>query len=142
MLTSFIKEFRAFALRGNVVDMAVGIIIGGAFGKIVSSLVNDIVMPPLSVLTSGINFSERIIMLRQATAVSPAVVISYGSFFAATLNFLIIAFVVFLMIRQMNKIREIGDSVKSPKTKACPFCVSMISIKATKCPQCTADLPS
>ncbi|MDP4008929.1 MAG: large-conductance mechanosensitive channel protein MscL [bacterium] len=142
MLTSFIKEFRAFALRGNVVDMAVGIIIGGAFGKIVSSLVNDIVMPPLTFLVSGIDISDRVIVLRQATDLSASIVISYGSFFAATLDFLIIAFAVFLVIRQINRIRQIAEPVKAPTTKTCSFCISTISQKAIKCPQCTADLPA
>ncbi len=103
---SMIKEFKAFAMRGNVVDMAVGIIIGAAFGKIISSLVSDVLMPPLGMLVGGVDFSTLAITLRQASEGSPAVVLGYGLFLNAILNFLIVAFAIFLLIKGMNNLQK------------------------------------
>lgn len=130
------KEFKEFAMRGNVVDMAVGIIIGTAFGKIISSLVNDVLMPPIGFILGRMDFSNLVITIHKKTDVSPAVVISYGSFINTIINFIIIAFVMFLVIKQMNRfIRKPG-----PTKKDCPYCCSNIPIKATRCPDCTSEL--
>jgi len=135
-MKNFFEEFKKFISRGNVMDMAVGIIIGGAFTAIVSSLVDDIVMPVISLLTGGIDFSALCIMLGQG---EDAAAIKYGSFISAVINFLLIAFVLFTIIRAMNKLRK-EEPAPEPTEKECPYCKSMISIKATKCPHCTSDL--
>ncbi|MEX2288411.1 MAG: large-conductance mechanosensitive channel protein MscL [Planctomycetaceae bacterium] len=127
-----IKEFREFAVRGNVVDMAVGIIIGGAFGKIVTSLVNDIVMPPIGLLVGNADFSELAYTVRDVT-------IGYGKFINTVLDFAIVAFVIFLLLRQINNLKRLGPP-PTPTTKQCPLCCSTINIAAKRCPQCTADL--
>lgn len=132
------KEFKEFAMRGNVVDMAVGIIIGTAFGKIITSLVNDILMPPIGFIVGKVDFSNLAITLHEKTANSPAVVISYGSFINTIINFTIIAFAMFIIIRQMNKI--IQTKPQEPTKKDCPFCYSNIPIQATRCPACTSTL--
>lgn len=130
-----LKEFREFALRGNVVDMAIGIIIGAAFGKVISSLVNDLLMPPLGFILGKVDFSNLVITLNQKTADAPAVVVSYGSFINTIISFILVAFAAFIVIRQMNKI------IKTKATKKdCPFCNSSISLKAKRCPQCTSSL--
>ena len=103
---SMMQEFKAFAMRGNVVDMAVGIIIGGAFGKIVSSVVNDVIMPPIGMLVGGVDFSNLGITLRAATEAAPAVVLKYGMFINVVIDFLIVAFVIFMLIRGMNALRK------------------------------------
>lgn len=130
------KEFKEFAMRGNIVDMAVGVIIGIAFGKIVSSLVNNILMPPIGFLLGKVDFSSLVITLREKTADSPAVVISYGTFINTILDFLIVAFVLFFVVKQMNRMTP----KKRPTQKECPFCCSNISIKATRCSECTSQL--
>ena len=132
------KEFKEFAMRGNVVDMAVGIIIGTAFGKIITSLVNDILMPPIGFILGKVDFSNLVITIYEKTANSPAVVISYGVFINTILNFVIIAFAMFVIIRQMNKITP--PKSQEPINKDCPFCYSNISIKAKRCPDCTSQL--
>ena len=134
----FIGEFKEFVMRGNVLDLAVGVIIGGAFQAIVSSLVDDILMPLISLLTGGINFSEWKIALGDKGAA-----ITYGNFIGAVLNFLIMAVVIFCIVKAINKISSIGkkEVEEEPTTKVCPFCKSEISIEATKCPHCTSDLP-
>ena len=101
-----LKEFKEFAMKGNVVDMAIGVIIGGAFGKIVSSLVSDVIMPPIGLLTGGIDFSDLAITLKSATANSPAVTINYGVFLNNVIDFLIVAFVIFMIVKQMNKLKQ------------------------------------
>jgi large conductance mechanosensitive channel len=136
----FIKEFKEFAMRGNVVDMAVGIIIGGAFGKIVTSLVNDVVMPPIGLALGNVDFSSLAITLRQATAEKAAVTIAYGQFISTVIDFLIVAFVIFIVIRQMNRLRRKEEPVKEPTTKDCPECSTTIPIKARRCPNCTSQL--
>ena len=145
-----LQEFKKFALRGNVVDMAVGIIIGGAFGTIVKSLVSDVLMPPIGLLLGGVDFSNLFITLKEGTAGGPytslagaqeagAVVISYGVFMNAIISFLIVAFAVFLLIRGINKLQE-EEPPEDPTTKECSFCLSSIPIKATRCPNCTSEL--
>lgn len=141
-----LKEFKKFALRGNMIDLAVGIIIGGAFSGLVSSLVNDVFMPILSLITSNINFSnwfialdgEQYDTLEQAIA-EEAPVIKYGLFISGVLNFIIMAFVVFLIVKWINKLKKPEPTV-APTTKKCPRCLSDINIDATKCPNCTVDI--
>jgi large conductance mechanosensitive channel len=142
-----IKEFKEFAMRGNVVDMAVGIIIGGAFGKIVSSLVTDVIMPPIGVLMGGVDFSKLAITVKAAGvdaagAVVPAVVIGYGKFINVVIDFVIVAFCIFLLIKAMNalKKKEAPAPAPVPTTKDCPYCLSAIPIKATRCPHCTSEV--
>lgn len=146
------KEFKEFAMRGNVVDMAVGIIIGGAFGTIVKSLVSDMMMPPIGLLLGGVDFSDLFLTLKEGTTAGPyatlasaqaagAVTISYGVFLNAVISFLIVAFAVFLLIKGINKLqREKEAPAEEPKTKECPHCFSTIAIRATRCPQCTSEL--
>ena len=135
------KEFKDFAMRGNVVDMAVGIIIGGAFGKIVSSLVKDVIMPPIGYLMGNVDFSNLVITLKAKTAEAEAVTIKYGLFFNSIIDFIIIAFAIFMVIKQMNKLKkEEVAPVEEPTTKECPKCFTQISIKATRCPNCTSEI--
>jgi large conductance mechanosensitive channel len=128
------KEFKEFAMRGNVIDIAVGIIIGAAFSKVVSSLVNDIMMPPIGFVIGKVDFSNLVITLHEKTAISPAVVISYGSFINTIINFFIVAGAMFFIIKQMSYITP------APTKKDCPFCYSNIPFKAKRCPDCTSDL--
>ena len=140
---SVAKDFRDFIARGNVIDLAVGVIIGAAFGKIVSSLVSDVIMPPIGLLIGKVDFSSLFVALNgshyetiAAAKAAGAPTVNYGLFLNNALDFLIVAFVVFLMVRQVNKILP-----KPPaSTKDCPHCISKIALAATKCPQCTADL--
>ena len=146
------KEFKEFAMRGNVVDMAVGIIIGGAFGTIVKSLVSDVIMPPIGLLLGGVDFSDLFITLKQGTTAGPyatlaaaqaagAVTIGYGLFLNAVISFLIVAFAVFLLIKGINKLHlQQAAPAAEPTTKECPHCFSTITIKATRCPHCTSEL--
>ncbi|MEX0793894.1 MAG: large-conductance mechanosensitive channel protein MscL [Pirellulaceae bacterium] len=134
-----LKEFKEFAVRGNVVDMAVGIIIGAAFGKIVTSFVNEVVMPPIGLLLGNVDFSALAIVLREQTAEVEAVTINYGSFINTVLDFVIVAFVIFLVIRQMNRMKR-QEAPKPSTTKSCPYCVSVIDLKASRCPSCTSQL--
>lgn len=147
-----LKEFKEFAMRGNVVDMAVGIIIGGAFGTIVSSLVNNVMMPPLGLLMGGVDFSDLFITLKQGASAAPyatlanaqadgAVTIAYGLFCNAVISFLIVAFAVFLLIKGINKLKQEKEAPPAaPTSKECPFCLSTIAIKASRCPHCTSEL--
>lgn len=143
----FIAEFKEFISRGNVMDMAVGVIIGGAFQAIISSLVNDVVMPVLSVITGGTDFSEWKITLVEAVSEEiPAVTLNYGSFINAVINFLLMALVIFTFVRTMNKVMDKMRPKKeeapvAPTTKECPYCLSEIPIGAVKCPHCTSDQP-
>ena len=131
------KEFKAFAMRGNVVDMAVGIIIGGAFGKIVSSFVNDVIMPPIGMLLGGVDFSDLMITLKQAVGDVPAVAISYGKFVNTIIDFVIIAFAIFMVVKGMNKMKKKEEApAAAPTTKECPECLSTVPIKATRCAHC------
>ncbi|MEZ5944269.1 MAG: large-conductance mechanosensitive channel protein MscL [Planctomycetaceae bacterium] len=136
-----IKEFKEFAVRGNVADMAVGIIIGGAFGKIVTSLVNDVVMPPVGMLMGNADFSHLAITLREKTADVDAVTLNYGAFINTVLDFVIVAFCIFMLIKAMNNLKRQEEAAPAePTTKDCPKCCSSIPIKATRCPNCTSEL--
>ena len=120
--------------------MAVGIVIGTAFGKIVSSLVSDIVMPPIGVVTGGMDFSRLAVTLHAASGSEPAVTLNYGMFLNSVIDFVIIALAIFMVIKAMNKVRRKEEAPAEPTTKACPFCISTIPLKATRCPQCTAEV--
>jgi large conductance mechanosensitive channel len=128
------KEFKEFAMRGSVLDMAIGIIIGGAFGTIVSSLVADILMPPIGMLLGQVDFSNLAIHL------SDTVAIGYGKFINSVISFLIIAFSLFLVIRGMNRMKKAEAAPAAPTTKECPFCATAVPIKAVRCPHCTSEL--
>jgi large conductance mechanosensitive channel len=134
-------EFKAFAMRGNVIDMAVGIIIGAAFGKIVDSLVKDIIMPPLGWLMGKVDFTKLVWSISTGKGNDP-VTINYGIFINTIISFLLVAFAVFLLIKGLNKIQadKKAEEATSPTTKECPHCFSQIDIRATKCPNCTADI--
>jgi large conductance mechanosensitive channel len=147
-----LKEFKEFAMRGNVVDMAVGIIIGAAFGSIVTSLVADVIMPPIGLLLGNVDFSNLFVTLRDGAAAGPyssvaqakaagAVTLNYGLFINAIISFLIVAFAVFMLIRAINKLKrpEIKPA-EAPTTKECGYCYSTIPIKAVRCPACTSEL--
>jgi large conductance mechanosensitive channel len=147
-----LKEFREFAMRGNVVDMAVGIIIGAAFGAIVKSLVDDVIMPPIGLLLGSVDFSDLFITLKQGAAAGPyatlelakkagAVTLSYGAFFNTIISFLIVAFSVFMLVKGMNELKRQQEAAPAaPTTKECPHCLSTIPIKAIKCAHCTSNL--
>jgi large conductance mechanosensitive channel len=147
---SFLKEFKDFILRGNVVDMAVGIVIGVAFGTVINSAVNDMIMPPIGLLLGKVNFANLFVVLRNGTTPPPystvavaneagAVTLNYGIFINAIISFIIIALVVYSIIKMMNRFNK-KEEAKSPELKECPYCFSLINIKATKCPYCTSDL--
>ncbi len=141
-----LKEFRDFAVKGNVVDMAVGIIIGGAFGKIVSSLVKDVLMPPIGMLVGRVDFSSLYLdlsggdfaSLAEAQAAGAAT-INYGLFVNSVLDFTIVAFAIFLLIKQINRLKR-AEAPPAPSTRDCPRCLSSIPLKASRCAHCTADL--
>jgi large conductance mechanosensitive channel len=147
-----LKEFKDFAMRGNVVDMAVGIIIGAAFGAIVKSLVSDVIMPPIGLLLGNVDFSNLFLVIKGGTAAGPfaaladaqkagAVTINYGVFIMTIISFLIIAFVVFLLIRNLNKLKRQEEAPPvQPTTKECPYCLLAVPIKATRCGYCTSEL--
>lgn len=136
-----IKEFKEFAMRGNVVDMAVGIIIGGAFGKIVSSFVNDVIMPPIGLLLGNVDFSNLAITLKQKTAEAEAVTLKYGVFVNTVLDFIIVAFSIFIVIKQMNRFKKKEEApAAEPSTKECPKCFTAIPIRAIRCPNCTSEV--
>ena len=154
-MKGFVNEFKKFIMRGNVIDLAVGVIIGGAFQAIVNSLVNDIVSPVISLATKGINFADKFILLTtddvsfatvEAAKEAGYATLNYGSFVTAVINFLIMATVIFLLVKGINKISELGkkkeeEAPAAPTTKLCPYCKSEIAIEAVKCPNCTSDLP-
>lgn len=138
---SITKEFKEFAMRGNVVDMAVGIIIGGAFGKIVSSFVQDVIMPPIGLLLGGVDFSDLAITLKEAVGETPAVMLKYGVFINTVIDFIIIAFAIFMMVKVMNNLKRKEEApAPEPTTKECPNCFTEIPIKAMRCPNCTSQL--
>ena len=139
MIKNILKEFKVFALKGNAFDLAIGVVIGAAFGKIVSSLVSDIIMPPISSLLGGVDFSDKVIILKQATEMNPAIAWRYGSFITVIIDFLIIAFTIFIVVKQFNKIKR-KEPEKAQSTKECPYCYSAIPVRATKCPNCTSAL--
>jgi large conductance mechanosensitive channel len=147
-----LEEFKKFAMRGNVVDMAVGIIIGGAFGTIVKSLVADVIMPPVGLLLGGVDFSDLFVTLKEGATAGPystlaaaqdagAVTIGYGLFINSVISFVIVAFAVFLLIRSINNLQtEEPEPEEDVTTKECSFCISTIPIQATRCPNCTSTL--
>jgi large conductance mechanosensitive channel len=141
-----LKEFKEFAMRGNVIDMAVGVVIGAAFGKIIGSLVEDLVMPPIGLALGKVDFSNLFVNLSgkdypsvAAAKAAGAATLNYGIFFNTILNFIIIAFAVFLVIRSFNKMKH-PEPTSVPTTKDCPHCLSAIPIKATRCAHCTSEL--
>ncbi len=143
-----LKEFGDFIKKGNVIDLAVAVIIGGAFGAIVKSLVSDVIMPPIGVLLGGVDFASLFIDLSgenyatlAAAQEAGAATINYGLFINTIINFLIVAFVIFLVIRQINKVKKEEEAAPAePTTKECPYCITEIAIKATRCPNCTSEL--
>jgi large conductance mechanosensitive channel len=148
-----LSEFKKFAMRGNVIDMAVGIIIGGAFGTIVKSLVDDVLMPPLGLLLGGVDFTDLFVVLRAApTGAGPyatladaqaagAVTINYGLFVNNVIAFLIVAWAVFLLVRGMNRLQRKEEAAPAaPTTRTCPFCATDIPLAATRCPHCTSEV--
>jgi len=144
---SMAKEFREFASRGNVIDLAVGVIIGAAFSKIVTSLVSDIVMPPIGKVIGGVDFKNLFLALdgqRYASLADAqkagAATINYGVFMNTVVEFLIVAFVIFLMVQQINRLKTPEPKPPAEDARDCPFCISRIPIKATRCPHCTSEL--
>ncbi len=146
------KEFKEFALKGNMLDLAIGVVIGGAFGKIVSSMVNDLIMPLVSLLTGNVDFTNWFVALDgvayktlEEAKEAGAVTLNYGNFLTVVVDFLIVAFALFLIVKQINRARAArkaphGEVPVEPATRVCPFCQSEISVKAVKCPYCTSDL--
>jgi large conductance mechanosensitive channel len=144
------NEFKEFAVKGNAVDLAVGVIIGAAFGSVITSLVRDVIMPPISLLTGGLDFSNQFVILRAArdgsttfhtpadAAKAGAITWNYGNFITLLINFFIVAAAVFLLVRVINELRK--PAAKVPDMKDCPACAMKIPIKATRCPHCTSDL--
>ena len=146
------KEFREFAVRGNVVDMAVGIIIGAAFGAIVKSAVDDLLMPPLGLLTGGLDVANQFVLLKPGMPAGPypsleqakaagAVTLNYGQFISQLVTFVLVAFAVYLLVKAVNRLRR-GEPAPDPTTKTCPFCQTEIPRGAVRCPHCTSELPS
>ena len=126
-----LREFREFAMRGNVMDLAIAVIIGGAFGKIITSLVNDVLMPLIGLALGGVNFSELAIVVGDA-------VVKWGAFVQSIIDFLLVAFVIFMLVRTLNRFKK--PEVVAPTTKECPYCFTAIPIQATRCPNCTSQL--
>lgn len=158
-MKKFLEEFKAFALKGNVIDLAVGVIIGGAFQSIVKSLIDDLIMPFVGLATGGVNFSDQFAILRLAEGVkvgttypslaaakeAGATVFAYGSFITNVINFLIMALIIFLLVKGINTLHGIGKKHEAPAPevptiKTCPYCKSEIAINATRCPHCTSEL--
>jgi large conductance mechanosensitive channel len=147
-----LKEFKEFAMRGNVIDMAIGIIIGAAFGAIVGSLVSDVIMPPIGLLLGNVDFSNLFVVLKEGKAAGPypsladaqkaaAVTINYGLFVNAVIKFVVVAFATFFLVRSVNKLkRQERVTPAAPATKECPYCLSTTPVKATRCPHCTSQL--
>jgi large conductance mechanosensitive channel len=141
-----IQEFKEFAIRGNVMDMAVGVIIGAAFGKIVNSMVNDLLMPPLGKVMGNLNFNDLFINLDSTKAAESLAkakeagipVFAYGAFLTTVIDFAILAFCIFIMVKAINSLKKAPAA--SPNTKECPFCLSKIPLKATRCPHCTSEV--
>ncbi len=145
------KEFKSFILRGNAFDMAIGIIIGAAFGSVINSLVNDILMPPIGLLLGGVDFTNLYIVLKAGTPAGPypsleeaqaagAVTINYGLFIGAVVAFLVVAFVLFLLVKSAERFQQEEAPAAAPTTKVCPYCHMEIPIEATRCPHCTSQL--
>ena len=146
-----LKEFKEFIMRGNVMEIAIGFIIGGAFGAIAKSMVSDVMMPPLGLLLGGVDFTNFFVVLKEGATPAPynaladaqaagAVTINYGVFLNTVISFLIVSLAVFILVKSMNKLRRQQEAPAEPTSKECPHCFSAISIKATRCPQCTSAL--
>lgn len=144
-----LKEFKEFALKGNMIDLAVGIIIGGAFGGMVTSFVKDVIMPPIGALLGGVDFASKMWVIKEGATAAPyatpaaaaeagAVVMSYGAFINTVINFLIVALVIFFLVKGVNKLRK--QEEEAVTTKECPFCKSEIALEATRCPACTSEI--
>lgn len=157
-MKKFFGEFKEFIMRGNVVDLAVAVIIGGAFQAIIKSFIDDLVMPLIGLLTGGINFVDKFLVLKAPEGIDTTKILTieqakelgvsvwaYGSFITAIINFIVMAFAIFLMVKAINKAKNIGKKEEEKEeevtTKVCPFCCSEISIEATRCPHCTSELP-
>jgi large conductance mechanosensitive channel len=141
-----LREFKEFALRGSVIDLAIAVILGAAFGKIVTSFTNDIIMPPIGLLLGGVNFTDLFIALDGNQYASLAVAqaagaptINYGVFINTIIDFIIVAFIIFLIVKQMNKMKH-APAPAAPNTKECPYCYTQIPIPATRCPNCTSEI--
>ena len=141
-----LKEFREFAMRGNVLDMAIGVILGGAFGKIVTSLVSDLIMPPIGLLVGKLDFSSLFVSLNgqpyaslASAKVAGAPTLNYGTFLNTVFDFLIVAFVIFLLVKQVNRLKR-AEAPAAATTRECPYCLSTIPLKATRCAHCTSEL--
>lgn len=149
-----LREFKEFAMKGNVLDMAIGIIIGAAFGTIVKSLVADVIMPPIGLLLGNVDFSSLYILLKEGAKVAGpyasladaqtagAVTLNYGIFINSVVSFIIVAFAVFMVVKSINKLKRKEEEIPpaAPTTKSCPFCYTVISVQATKCPACTSEI--
>jgi len=147
-----LKEFKEFAMKGNVIDMAVGIIIGAAFGTIVKSLVSDLIMPPIGLLLGNVDFTNLFVVIKQGVSAGPyasldaaqkagAVTINYGAFINTVVSFLIVAFCVFILVKNINLLKKKEEAPPAePTTKECPFCLSTVPLKATRCAFCTSEL--
>ena len=145
------NEFKAFVMRGNVMDLAIGVIIGAAFSAVVKSLVDDVIMPPLGLVTGGVDFSDKYVLLKEGgTAAAPyaslaaakeagAVTLNYGQFINNVITFLIVALVIFMLVRALNRLYR-QPSEPTPDTRPCPYCTMTVSLQATRCPNCTSDL--
>lgn len=137
-----LSEFKSFAIKGNVIDMAVGIVIGVSFGKIVTSLVNDVIMPPIGILLSGVDFSKLEIPLGTPSRSAEPVAIKYGEFINTVIDFILVAAVIFMLVRVINRLKNTPEETPAETTKPCPECCSSIPIAAKRCPQCTSTQPA
>lgn len=142
-----LKEFKEFIMRGNVLDLAIAVIIGAAFGAIVNSMVNDVIMPPIGLVMGHVDFKDLFLTLNgqsyaslAAAKAAGAPVIAYGQFINTVINFLLISFVIFIVVKQANRFKKPAPAPAAPSTKDCPFCASVIPVKAVRCPLCTSDL--
>ncbi len=137
---NILKEFKQFAMRGNVVDMAVGVVIGGAFGKIVTSLLNDVLMPPLGLLTGGMDFTDLSLTLKAGVDGSKPVTLNYGAFITVVVDFILVAIAVFSMVKLMNSLKKADAPPPAPSVKECPHCLLSVPLAAKKCGHCTSVL--
>ena len=142
-----LREFKEFVMRGNVLDLAVAVIMGAAFGAVVTSLVGDVIMPPIGLITGGMDFKDLYVSLNgqsyanlAAAKAAGAPVVAYGAFLNTVINFLIVGFAIFILVKQVNRFKKPEPAPAAPSTKACPRCTMNIPLKATRCPQCTSEL--
>ena len=146
-----LKEFREFIMRGNVIDLAVGVIIGAAFGGVVTSLVNDVIMPPIGLALGQVDFKDLFVLLKEGTTPGPyatvaaakaagAVTLNWGAFVNTVINFLIVGFAIFMIVRAVNRIHKKPEPAPAAPTKECPYCLSSVPLQATRCPHCTSEL--